>query len=88
MTETEETIKILDHIGRRSTVPMMGNTIQWWIRIVSLDDIRAARVVYIEGGFGFADAGGFLDRKRKGLEMLEALAEYPHIAAKLAEPME
>ena len=88
MNETESTIKVLDKIGQRGMVAMLGSAKYWWVRIVSSSSLDTAKVVYIEGGFGFGDARGFIDRKRKGFEMLEALAEYPYVAAKLAEPLE
>jgi hypothetical protein len=92
MTEAEETIKILDIIGQRGTAAMLGSTKYWYVQISSTPNssymmIPAQRVVYIEGVFGFGDSYGVIDRRRRGFEMLEALAEYPHVAAKLAEPI-
>ena len=84
MNEIDETIKELDRIGDRGTFVTLP-TKSWWIQI-SADNTDRIKVIYIEGRFGFSN-GGYLDCKRKGFKMIEALADrFPFIAKKLAKP--
>ena len=87
LIETEETIKILDKIGVRGTSSIIPDK-YWWIRVAPIGQLATIRVVCRDGMFGFSDNRGFMDDERNGFEMLEALAEYPIIARKLAEPID
>ena len=82
MTETDETIRYLDILGRRirheeyHRWSIISNRVE-----VSLDK-RIIEDRFILIGISYADCAVC-----KGFELLERLGEYPSIARKLAEPM-
>ena len=94
MTETEETIVILNKIGRRRSrdVFTFNNTtiaaekLEGWI----IDNIS---VILIDSKFVIGThtdiLGNLSDRKMRGFELLEKLAsKYPRISDMLAEPFD
>ena len=92
MNETESTIRILDHIGKRKPKhPYSIAEIAW---DVTLDDWDDARVLLSVGLYEGQFTSGFVITPRShvrydGFEFLEKLVEdYPELAARLAEPME
>lgn len=84
--ETEEIVKILDHIcyNGRHTIPQSG----YWPGLMVWDFSLFA---IVRRGDNFFQSWFSIDNDvgpyRNGFEMLNDLAEYPDIAAKLAEPV-
>ncbi len=92
MIEVEETIKILDHIGKRKPGKQYSlATIVWDLTLIKWNDTAVLLTVGLyDGKF----TSGFIitprsHKKHNGFEFLEKLVEdYPELAARLAEPIE
>ena len=91
MNETEETIRILDSIGRRVKLhPVKKFDITWNIRVDHWDTPhRYQREAFAAVKDEFFVSNFLPVMTRKGFDFLEYMADkFPEIAVLLAEPME
>lgn len=93
MTETEATVKILDHIGKRIRISGYSTDISWAIPAIELFSIGEKCFVIGLHKKGFVMNIQLLLEDppwvMTGFELLETIADrYPSVAKLLAEPIE